>query len=122
MRRTLVLGVSGLLVLAACSSSSDDGGGGGGGTTVSVTASNTQCLLSTKALPAGDHTFEVRNTGSVATEVDVYGPFDKLVAEKKDIGPGSTASFDAELTKGYYQLACKPGQTGNGIREALTVL
>ena len=120
MRRRLVVGLSGLLMLVACSSS-DEGGGGGSGTTVSVTASNSQCLVATKELPEGKHTFEVHNTGVEATEVDVYGPFDKIVAEKKDIGPGSTARFTAELTRGYYQLACKPGQTGNGIREAITV-
>ena len=115
-----MLGLAGLLVLAACSSS-DDGGGGGAGTTVTVTASTSQCLVGAKELPEGKHTFEVHNTGTEAAEVDVYGPFNKIVAEKKDIGPGSTARFTAKLTRGYYQLACKPGQTGNGIREAITV-
>ncbi len=112
----MVVGVVTLL-LVACSSSSDDGGG----PTVSVTASNSQCLLATNKLPVGTITFEVRNTGDQPTEVDVFGARGKVFAAEKNVGPGATARFTAKLPRGYYQVACKPGQTGNGIREALTV-
>ena len=61
------------------------------------------------------------NEGDQVTEVYVYGDGDSIVAEKEDITPGSSVDFTAELEAGSYQVACKPGQTGDGIRADLTV-
>ena len=105
--------------MAACSSSSSSSDSTG--PPVSVTSTNSECLLATNKVAAGTHTFEVRNTGNRPTGVFVYAPSDKVVSEKGDIDPGTTARFTAKLAKGFYQVACKPGQTGSGIREAFTV-
>jgi len=116
MKRGIVAGAACWLALAACTSSS-----GGGGPAVAVTATDTECRVATTSLPAGSHTFEVQNTGGQVTEVYVFAPGDKIVSEKEDIGPGTTARFNAKLSTGSYEVACKPGQKGNGIRQTLTV-
>ncbi|MGI9022435.1 MAG: cupredoxin domain-containing protein [Acidimicrobiales bacterium] len=121
MRRYPALGVIGLLVLAGCSGSSSSAPEDAPGQSVAVTSTNSQCILATNKLPVGTHTFEVRNTGDRPTEVYIYAPSDKVISDKKDIAPDSTAKFTAKLARGYYQVACKPGQQGNGIREAITV-
>jgi len=116
MRRAILTTAVGCLALAACTSSS-----GSGGPAVAVTATDTECRVATTNLTPGTHAFEVKNVGSQVTEVYVFAPGDKIVSEKEDIGPGTTARFSAKLAAGAYQLACKPGQKGNGIRQTLTV-
>jgi len=102
--------------LAACSS-----GGGATGEAIAVTSGATDCRVAETTLSAGKHTFQVENTGKQATEVYVYSAGDKVVAEKENIGPGTKAKFTVTLAAGSYELACKPGQTGSGIRQAITV-
>ncbi len=116
LRRSLLAGAAGWLALAACTSSS-----GGSGPAVAVTSSDTECRVATTTLTPGTHTFEVENTGGQVTEVYVYTAANKIVSEKENIGPGTTARFTAKLATGSYQVACKPGQTGDGIRQTLTV-
>lgn len=110
MRRTAPLL---LLALAACSS-------GSGGTLVAITASDSQCAVAKTDLAAGDTTFRVTNKGSDVTEVYVYDG-DRVVTEKENIGPGTSATFTADLAAGDYQVACKPGQQGDGIRTDIHV-
>jgi iron uptake system component EfeO len=88
---------------------------------VAVTATATECRVAATQLEAGTHTFEVENKGGEVTEVYVYGPGDKVVTEKENIGPGTRARFQATLPAGSYEVACKPGQRGSGIRQAITV-
>lgn len=103
--------------LAACSGSS--------GPTVAVQATETACEVADTSLAAGSTTFSVHNNGSKVTEVYVYAPkgttFSKVVGEAEDIGPGTTRSLDVDLSKGSYEVACKPGQKGDGIRTRITV-
>jgi len=103
------------LGLTACSSNSAPGD------TIAITSGTTDCNVAQTTLPAGTHSFTVENTGNQATEVYVYAPGDKVKAEKENIGPGTKATFSVTLAAGSYQVACKPGQTGNGIRQTLTV-
>lgn len=113
--RVLLAGTTCVVVVAACSSSATKR------PTVAVTATDTECRLATTSLTAGAHKFEVQNQGSTVTEVYVYASGDKIVSEKEDIGPGTTARFNATLSPGTYQVACKPGQKGSGIRQVVTV-
>lgn len=116
MRRpvaVIALGVG--LVVGGCSSDSAPADA------IAVTAANTTCDVAQTQLTAGKHSFQVSNTGSQATEVYVYAAGDKVVAEKENIGPGTKATFTVTLAAGQYQIACKPGQTGNGIRQPITV-
>jgi uncharacterized cupredoxin-like copper-binding protein len=105
------------LALAACS----NGSGSGSGDAIAITATGTECTVAKTDLTAGKHEFRVRNDGKGVTEVYVYAEGDKVVTEKENIGPGTTAEFDADLTAGSYEVACKPGQQGDGIRTHLHV-
>jgi uncharacterized cupredoxin-like copper-binding protein len=104
-----------LLVLAASACA------GKSATTVAITASDTACDVADEHLDAGKTTFAVKNTGSQVTEVYVYAPGDKVVTEKENIGPGTSARFTADLAAGDYEIACKPGQKGDGIRTEIEV-
>jgi Cupredoxin-like domain len=108
--------------LAACGGSAD---GAGSSAAVAVTADDDSCTVADTELPAGDTTFEVTNEGSKVTEVYVYGEsggaFTKVVSEVENIGPGTSRDLDVDLAAGDYEIACKPGQKGDGIRQAITV-
>src|SRR3954465_9079925 len=103
--------------LAAC--------GGTSGPSVKVTAGDTSCAVAKTSLTPGKTTFAVHNSGSKVTEVYVYaksGPgFTKTVEEAENIGPGTSRNLTADLSAGTYEVACKPGMTGNGIRTRITV-
>ncbi|MFF1868415.1 cupredoxin domain-containing protein [Kitasatospora herbaricolor] len=105
-------------VLAGCSSS---GSGSPGSGTLRVDASDTACQVSANTLPAGPVSITVSNTGSKVTEVYVYAPGDRIVTERENIGPGTRATVTTELKPGSYEIACKPGMTGDGIRQKITV-
>ena len=63
----------------------------------------------------------VKNSGSQITEVYVYGKGDRIIAEVENIGPSTSRNLVVELTPGSYEVACKPGMSGKGIRQPLTV-
>lgn len=115
--RGLALG----LALTACSSSGGGGGNGAGTAAIAVTSTSTTCDVARNQLTAGKATFRVDNRGDKELEVYVYAKGDRIVAEREDIGPGTTASFSADLKAGAYEIACKPGQSGKGIRHTITV-
>jgi hypothetical protein len=108
--------------LTACGGDSDSAGSG---TDVEVTAGDDSCKLSETGLPAGSTTFAVTNDGSKVTEVYVYAKsgdaFTKVVSEVENIGPGTSRDMDVDLSAGTYEVACKPGQRGDGIRQKITV-
>lgn len=112
--RLLVVASTVGLAATACSSA-------GGGPAVAITATDTQCLVSRTDLEAGRRSFKVTNNGGKVTEVYVYGAGDRVVTERENIGPGTSAAFSADLAAGTYEIACKPGQTGDGIRQTITV-
>ncbi|MFI9258256.1 iron uptake system protein EfeO [Streptomyces sioyaensis] len=99
----------------------NDGKGGGGKGTVEVTATDSSCELSAKEFPAGHVRFAVQNKGSKVTEVYLYAPGDRIVTERENIGPGTSAEITAEVKAGSYEIACKPGMKGSGIRQKVTV-
>jgi hypothetical protein len=106
--------------LAACGGSSASGG-----TTVAIEASDDACKVASSELEAGRVTFAVTNKGSKVTEVYVYGEqggtFDKIISEVENIGPGTSRDLSVDLDGGTYEIACKPGQSGDGIRTKITV-
>lgn len=119
--RTLTLPATLLcgLVLAGCGSSGDDAA------TVEVKATDTSCAPSSSTLQPGKASFTITNSGSKVTEVYLYGKagdaFTTVVSEVENLAPGITREMTADLAAGTYQLACKPGQTGDGIRTTITV-
>ncbi|MFB7778913.1 iron uptake system protein EfeO [Streptomyces bauhiniae] len=102
--------------LSGCTqkATSDDGA-------VRVTASDSKCAVSTAESSAGHITLALENTGSKVTEVYVLFPDDRIAAERENIGPGTEASLVTELQAGDYEIACKPGMKGDGIRQKFKV-
>ncbi|MEU2610129.1 hypothetical protein ABZ570_00845 [Micromonospora sp. NPDC007271] len=92
---------------------------------VALTATDTSCEVAATSFAAGPVTFAVTNRGKETTEVYVYGregdAFTKVVAEVENVGPGLTRNLRATLAGGPYEIACKPGQKGDGIRTRITV-
>jgi iron uptake system component EfeO len=113
-----------LLALAATacgSGGAEDASTAASGGAVQVKAGDSSCDVSRTALPAGRTVLHITNTGSKVTEVYVYAPGDRIVTEKEDIAPGLDYQLTASIPAGSYEIACKPGQTGRGIRTAITV-
>ena len=123
-----IAGLAAIPALAACSSSGSTSASSSptaSGSTVTVTSTDNTCDISTKNVKPGQTTFAVSNKGSQVTEVYVYGKegdsYSKVVSEVENIGPGTSRDMTADLAAGTYEIACKPGQSGNGIRVMLTV-
>ncbi|MGZ6887298.1 MAG: cupredoxin domain-containing protein [Acidimicrobiia bacterium] len=102
------------LVLSACSSTDTAGA-------IAVKAGNHSCDVATTTLAAGSSSFEVTNDGDDVTEVYVYARGDEVKGELENIGPGTSRTFSVDLTAGKYEVACKPGMKGDGIRTKITV-
>ncbi len=102
------------VLVAAC-------GGTDGTPVVQLTASNDSCVSASTELDAGKTTFRIRNAGDQVTEVYIYAKGDRVVTERENIGPGTSADLTADLTAGTFEIACKPGQKGDGIRQTITV-
>ena len=100
---------------AACSS------GGSEARVVDLVATDQACTPATTALQAGKTTFRIQNDGDQVTELYIYAKGDRVVTERENIGPGTSADLIADLVAGTYELACKPGQKGDGIRASITV-
>lgn len=107
------------LVATGCSGAAKTGARGSAALTVD--AGDKSCQVSTSTLPAGRHTFAVTNSASQVNEVYVYAAGDRIVGEVENVGPATSRNLIVELKAGAYQVACKPGMVGNGIRTALTV-
>jgi uncharacterized cupredoxin-like copper-binding protein len=104
-----------VLVVAGAACSSEDGDA------VAVTASDDACEVATTELAAGKSTFKVTNDGGDVTEVYVYGEDDRVMGEVENVGPGTSRSFTVDLAAGEYEVACKPGMKGDGIRTPIEV-
>ncbi|MER5790156.1 iron uptake system protein EfeO [Streptomyces sp. NPDC001980] len=109
--------VAALTALSACTAKSD----AKGDDAIQVTAADAKCETSTKSVPAGHVTLAIENTGSKATEVEILFPDDRIVSEKENIGPGTKYTLTAEVKAGSYEIACRPGMKGHGVRQKLTV-
>ncbi|HUS20686.1 MAG TPA: cupredoxin domain-containing protein [Aeromicrobium sp.] len=101
-------------VLAACGSEAAD-------TTVAVTGSDSKCDVADTSLKAGKIRFNLTNEGKLTTELYVLGEKDRIIGEVENVTPGVTRPLEANLKAGKYTLVCKPGQTGEGIRQPITV-
>ncbi|MEV0576632.1 iron uptake system protein EfeO [Streptomyces sp. NPDC050392] len=109
--------VAALTAVTGCAEKSDGKGEGA----VQVVAKDDSCDVSKTKLPAGHVELAVQNKGSKVTEVYVLFPDDRVVAERENIGPGTKATITAEIKAGSYEIACKPGMKGHGIRQKIEV-
>ncbi|MEV8021157.1 iron uptake system protein EfeO [Streptomyces sp. NPDC086554] len=116
---TAVAAAAALTAVTGCTEKSD--AKGGGGNTVEVTATDDKCEVSKTKLSAGHVELAIENKGSKVTEVYLLFPDDRIVSERENIGPGTKQKLTAEVKSGSYQIACKPGMKGEGIRQKVTV-
>jgi iron uptake system component EfeO len=122
--RAILTPVAVALALAGCGASSSSTGSLK--QSADVKAGDSTCELSTKAFTTGTISLNVTNVGNDTTEVYVYGKgssgsFDKVVGEAENIAPGTSRTFEVKAGGGTYEVACKPGQKGDGIRTAMEV-
>ncbi|GHD40596.1 lipoprotein [Streptomyces mirabilis] len=106
-----------LAAVTGCTEKSD----AGSGDAIQVTAADSKCETSSKSVPAGQVTLNIENKGSKATEVEILFPDDRIVSEKENIGPGTKYTLTAEVKAGSYEIACRPGIKGLGVRQKLAV-
>ncbi|MFC9246552.1 iron uptake system protein EfeO [Streptomyces sp. NPDC057136] len=109
--------VAALTAVTGCAEKSDGKGDGA----VQVVAKDDSCEVSKTKIPAGHVELAVENKGSKVTEVYVLFPDDRIVTERENIGPGTKAKITAEVKAGSYEIACKPGMKGHGIRQKIEV-
>ncbi|MFD9500720.1 iron uptake system protein EfeO [Streptomyces sp. NPDC060035] len=109
--------VAALTAVTGCAEKSDGKGDGA----VQVIAKDDSCEVSKTKIPAGHVELAVENKGSKVTEVYVLFPDDRIVTERENIGPGTKAKITAEVKSGTYEIACKPGMKGKGIRQTVEV-
>ncbi|WFB09851.1 EfeM/EfeO family lipoprotein [Streptomyces sp. LX-29] len=114
---TALAAAAALTAVAGCSEKSDAKGSGA----IQVKASDDACEVSKTSFPAGHVALAVENKGSKVTEVYIYAPGDRIVTERENIGPGTKTTITAEVKAGSYEIACKPGMKGDGIRQKVTV-
>ncbi|UUU21541.1 iron uptake system protein EfeO [Streptomyces sp. DSM 40750] len=108
--------VAALTAVTGCTEKSSAGADG----VIAVTATDTGCEVSKKEFPAGHVELDIENKGSKVTEVYILFPDDRVVTERENIGPGTKQKVTAEVKAGEYQIACKPGMKGDGIRQDVT--
>ena len=118
---SLALGPICAALLVGCGSD-----GASGSAAIGVRAGNDTCTATKTQLGSGHLVFDVKNVGDDVTEVYVYGKdsagaFKKIIGEVENIAPQTSRDFPVTLSAGEYELACKPGQKGDGIRTKLVV-
>ncbi len=105
-------------LLSACTSTTPSADGGA----IAVTSSDAVCDVASAEAPSGVVQFRVQNTGSQVTEFYLLGADGlQVVGEVENIGPGLTRDLVVQAAPGTYEVACKPGMVGDGIRSAFTV-
>ena len=114
---TAAVTAAALTAVTACTAKSE----AKDGNAIQVTAADSKCDTSTTSVPAGQVTLKIENKGSQATEVEIVFPDDRIVSEKENIGPGTKYTLTAEVRAGSYEIACRPGMKGHGVRQKLTV-
>jgi iron uptake system component EfeO len=108
--------------LVGCTQNADSTGVATGDRVIKVESSADACTLSKTEAPSGSLTFEITNTGDEVTEFYVYSADgETIVGEAEDIGPGLSRDLVATMAAGKFIVACKPGMTGDGIREDFVV-
>jgi iron uptake system component EfeO len=122
LRRTALPAVALLSVatLTACGGSSSGTSTANAKNTANIDATDTTCKLDKTQFSAGTVHFAVKNNGSKVTEVYIFAG-KRIVTEKENIGPGTSYKLTSSLKAGSYQVACKPGMTGDGIRTTIKV-
>ncbi|MFF0450366.1 iron uptake system protein EfeO [Streptomyces sp. NPDC004609] len=121
VRLSVLTAAAAAVALTAVTGCAEKADGKSGDGAVRVTAEDDSCEVSKKDFPAGHVELDIENKGSKVTEVYILFPDDRIVTERENIGPGTRARLTAEVKAGSYEIACKPGMKGDGIRQKVTV-
>ncbi|MDI1289544.1 MAG: cupredoxin domain-containing protein, partial [bacterium] len=114
----VVAGIASSTLLAACTSTTPTADGGA----IAVSSSDDKCDVGVTEAPAGVVQFKVENTGSQVTEFYLLAADGlQVIGEVENIGPGLTRDLVVQAAPGAYQVACKPGMVGDGLRSTFTV-
>jgi hypothetical protein len=89
--------------------------------TLTITSTDTTCHVAPSTIDSGTMRMVVRNEGTIVTEAYIYAPGDLVVTEIEHVQPGDHASLKVRVGGGRYEVACKPGERGNGNRTPLVV-
>ncbi|MFI5803115.1 iron uptake system protein EfeO [Streptomyces sp. NPDC051561] len=121
-RLSALTAVAAVAALAAVTGCAQKGGGSDAKSdgAIRVVAKDDSCEVSKKQFPAGKVELAVENKGTKVTEVYVLFPDGRILTERENIGPGTKADLTAEIKAGSYEIACKPGMKGDGIRQQVT--
>lgn len=110
------------LALAGCgeaknASSSD--GSGKDGSVINISSTDDACTASAAEASSGTVTFNVKNDGGKITEFYLLASDGlRIVGERENITPGSSAELTVTLQPGEYFTACKPGMRGDHVGKA----
>jgi iron uptake system component EfeO len=120
--RVLALMAAGSLGASLAGCGSDDSAGtAAAGEPITVKATDTLCEIGKSTLAAGTSIFSITNSGTKVNEFYVYGAGDRVMGEVENIAPGLSRELHVELPAGSYEVACKPGMVGRGIRNPIIV-
>ena len=109
---TLIAAVALALPLAGCVENSS-------GDTIEVQAKEDACQVATDSVESGTSTFSITNEGERVTEFYVLADDGlRVLAERENIAPGSTAELTVQLEPGSYFTACKPGLRGANVGQS----
>lgn len=114
----IAIAATSAVLLSACTSATPTADG----SAIAVSSSDDKCEVAASEAPSGVVQFAVENTGSQVTEFYLLAADGlQVVGEVENIGPGLTRDLVVQAAPGTYQVACKPGMVGDGIRSAFTV-
>ncbi|MCB2411583.1 EfeM/EfeO family lipoprotein [Demequina sp. TTPB684] len=93
-----------------------------GADSVTVTATDDGCTLSSSEAPAGTLVFSVENEGSAATEFYLLASDgSSIVSEVENIGPGLTRDLTVQVAAGGYFTSCRESDNADAVPVAFTV-
>ena len=108
----LLAAVALTLPLAGCVENSS-------GDAIDVQAKEDACQVAADSVESGTSTFSITNSGERVTEFYVLADDGlRVIAERENIAPGSTADLTVQLEPGNYFTACKPGLRGANVGQS----
>ena len=127
MRRTLLAGLIGSMLMAAAACGGGGGGGGGGGSaqpagSTKVTMTDYKFTPADVKVKPGKVEFFLVNSGGVSHDMVVTSSDGKSVGRSELVQPGNTSVFTIDnLAAGTYQVVCdQPGHADLGMKGTVT--